>query len=141
MAAIKTERAGETGSTSAEEDVARLVRMLERDDVEGARVFVKELEQRWPDSASVQHFARVLAPPVVRVIPGATGRPRHQEFAWLREHAREYPGCWLAVLEDRLIAADPDFAVVLAKVRQTPGAEHALFHQQHAPRDATNTDV
>src|SRR5437660_1098817 len=133
MAAIKTERAGETGSTSAEEDVARLVRMLERDDVEGARAFVKELEVRWPDSPSVQHFARVLAPPVVRVLPRASGRRRDREDAWLREHAREYPGCWLALLEDRLIAADSSLAVVLAKVQQTPGAEFALFHFQHAP--------
>jgi hypothetical protein len=141
MAAIKTERAGETGSTSAEEDVARLVRMLEQEDVEGARSFVKELEQRWPDSPSVRHFARVLAPPVVRVVPGASGRSRDRETAWLREHAREYPGYWLAVLEDRLIAADPSLDVVLAKVRETPGAEFALFHRQYEPRNAADTDV
>ena len=141
MAAIRTESTGGTDSTSAKEDVARLVRMIEQEDVEGARSFVKELEQRWPDSPSVRHFARVLAPPVVRVIPGATGRVRDREDAWLREHAREYPGCWLAVLEDRLIGADPSLGALLAKVRQTPGAEFALFHFQHAPRNAADTDV
>jgi hypothetical protein len=29
-------------------------------------------------------------------------------------------GCWLAVHEDRLIAADPDLGVVLAETRRQP---------------------
>src|SRR5262245_31299314 len=79
--------------------------------VEEARALVKELEARWPDSPRVQHFARVLAPPVVRVRPGS-GRSRDREFAWLREHAHEYPDCWLALLGDQLIAADPSVGKV-----------------------------
>src|SRR5687768_12774189 len=88
-------------------DLARLREMVEQSDVEGARAFVKELEQRWPDSKKVQHWARVLAPPVARVLRGVRGRPLDKERAWIREHGREYPGCWLAVLGDQLIAADP----------------------------------
>ena len=40
--------------------------LLEEDDVEGARRFIRELESRWPHSDRVRHLARTLAPPTVR---------------------------------------------------------------------------
>jgi hypothetical protein len=52
-----------------------------------------------------------------------------KEFAWIREHDREYPGQWVAIYEDRLIAADLDLSVVLATVDRTPGAKGALLHR------------
>lgn len=114
-------------------DLDRLRFMVEHEDVEGARAYVKELEQRWPDSARVRYWATVLAPPVARRVPRGTGRSYAREDAWLREHGREYPGCWLAVLEGRLIASDPNFAAVLRALRQTAGASDALFHFQPHP--------
>jgi hypothetical protein len=116
-------------------DLDRLRSMVEHEDVEGARAFVKELEHRWPDSARVRHWARVLAPPVARRVPGSTGRSLDRERAWLREHGHEYPGCWLAVLGDRLIAADPDIGVVIQTIRSTPGAEDALLHLRPGSAD------
>jgi hypothetical protein len=115
------------------EDLARLRDMVEQSDVDGARAFVKELEQRWPNSQKAQHRARVLAPPVARSLRGVKGRSPDKERAWLREHGKEYPGCWLAVLGDPLIAADPDAWVVLKKVRETSGAGSALLHLQSGP--------
>jgi hypothetical protein len=98
---------------------------------------VKELQARWPDSPRVQYWARVLAPPEVVPTSGRDprSRPRDRERAWPREHAREYPGCWLAVYEDRLIAADPDLAVVYSAVRQALGAEGAVLHWQPGKPD------
>jgi hypothetical protein len=97
-----------------------------------AREAVKELEARWPDDPRVQYWARVLAPP--RVVPTPEAhlhrRPLDRERAWLKQHARDYPGCWLAVYEDRLIAADPDLSVVYAEVRRVLGTEGALLHWQ-----------
>jgi hypothetical protein len=116
-------------------DLSRLRDMVERSDVEGARAYVKELEQRWPDSHRVHHWARVLAPPVARRVPGKPGRSFAREHAWLREHRREYPGCWLAVLEDRLLDADPDVGTLLTRLRQTPGGKDALLHFQPRPPD------
>jgi hypothetical protein len=111
-------------------DLRNLNDMLERDAVEEARRYVKELEHRWPDSERVRHFAVVLAPPVARSRPDLKPRRRDREWQWLQEHRHEYPGCWLAVYEDQLIAADPDYLVVLAKARETLGEEGALFFQQ-----------
>ena len=116
-------------------DLDRLRSMVEHEDVEGARACVKELEKRWPDSDRVRYWAQVLAPPVARRVPGPPGRSLDRERTWLREHGHEYPGCWLAILEDRLIAADPDVRVVLKAIRTTSGAEDALLHFRPGPAE------
>jgi hypothetical protein len=61
-------------------------------------------------------------------VPGKRTRSLRREQAWLSEHAAEYPGCWLAVFEDRLIAADPSLKTVLAATRKAIGEESALLH-------------
>lgn len=128
----------EPGDTEAEAteqeqlaaDLQHLRALLEGDRVAEARRFVKELEQRWPEAERVQHYARVLAPPKVRMRPDIPARSREREWKWLEEHGREYPGCWLAVDGDQLIAADPDRAVVRAKAAQVLGGEpYLLIHQ------------
>ena len=99
-----------------------------------ARRFVKELEQRWPEVERVQHYARMLEPPKVRMRPDIPARSSEPEWKWLEEHAREYPGCWLAIHDGRLIAADPDRRTVIARAEQALGEEtYLLFHQ---PRSA-----
>src|SRR5207253_1001447 len=55
--------AGQETGASEEEDVARLRRLVEESDVEGARAFVKVLQAKWPESNQVAHWAQVLAPP------------------------------------------------------------------------------
>src|SRR5260370_14777259 len=102
--------AGKSGvdQTALAEEVQQLRDLLDARNVEGARRFVKELEVRWPDSERVRHYAHVLAPPKVRMRSDIQVRPLKKEWEWLREHAREHPSCWLAVLGDQLVAADPD---------------------------------
>lgn len=102
-------------------DWVRLRSLLERGRGDLARELVKELAVRWPEVEHIQHYARVLEPPVARVVPGLPSRSLDKDYAWIREHAREYPGRWLAVFEDRLIAADPDLDVVTAAARRELG--------------------
>jgi hypothetical protein len=108
----------------------RLRKLVQDHPIAEARVFVNQLANQWPDDPGVQYWSRVLAPPTTRTVPGPRHRPLDREYAWLREHARDYPGCWLAVLDDRLIAADPSFREVMSAVRRTPGAETSLLHYQ-----------
>jgi hypothetical protein len=115
--------------------LARFPILLAEGDVEAARALAKELEGRWPDSDQVRYWARVLAPPITTVEPGERSRPLDRERAWLREHADQYPGYWLAVYGDTLVAADRDLAVVLTRVRETPGAETALLYYQPSPTE------
>jgi hypothetical protein len=116
-------------------DLARLQDLLEHGNVEEARDWVRELSSRWPENDAVRHYTHVLAPPRVSVRPGHRGTSRQQERTWLREHAREYPGQWLAVLADRLIAVDPDLNKVLTAVRETSDAQRALLHFQPGTPD------
>jgi hypothetical protein len=131
----RTEDQRSATETDEDEFLRRLTQL--REDlscgrVEEARAAVKDLEALWPASERVQYWSRVLAPPTAHTMPGPDprSRPLDRERAWLREHAREHPGCWLAVYEYRLVAADPDLEVVLAQANQTPEGQHALLYQQ-----------
>jgi hypothetical protein len=117
--------------TEMREALARLVRLIEESRVEEARRLAPELSARWPDSQEIQHLARVLEPPkVIPSTPGPAGRRFDRDHQWLREHAHEYPGCWIATLEDRLIAADPSLERVLETVRSSVdlASEMPLLH-------------
>jgi len=63
-------------------------------------------------------------------MPSGKKRSLQQERAWLRTHAREYSGCWLAVLGEQLVAADRDLHRVLSVLQRAPGAADALLHYQ-----------
>jgi hypothetical protein len=53
-----------------------------------------------------------------------------QERAWLKEHAHEHPGCWMAVYGDQLIAASPRLQEVLTAARAAgKGDDPILFFQ------------
>jgi hypothetical protein len=111
-------------------DLQHLRDLLEANKVAEARRFVKELEERWPEAERVQHYAHVLQPPKVRMRPDIPARSSEPDWKWLEEHAREYPGCWLAIYDGRLIAADPDRQVVRKKAAQElAGESYWLFHQ------------
>jgi hypothetical protein len=116
--------------TMLAEEVQQLRDLLDAEDVEGARRFVKELEVRWPDSERVRHYAHVVATPKVQMRSDIRVRPLNKEWEWLRQHAHEHPGCWLAILGDQLVAADPDGSVVRAKAREVPGEDRPLIYYQ-----------
>ncbi|HTE18124.1 MAG TPA: hypothetical protein VK689_07055 [Armatimonadota bacterium] len=115
------------------ECLAHLRSMIENGDVEGGRAYIKELEARWPDSDDVKYWARVLAPPKVIGYRPATGYSLEREKDWLTAHAREYPGCWLALDGPRLIAASPDLQSV-REAAKLDGATDPLFHFQPGAR-------
>ena len=59
----------------------------------------------FPDHERVQRAARVLAPPVVRVVRLPRARGLSASMAWFREHASQYRGQWVAVREGKLLGA------------------------------------
>ena len=96
-----------------------------------ARAYAQELGERWPNVKAIQQYARALEPSIARRVPGAPQfRSLDQDYAWLRDHAHEYPGCWLAVFEGRLLAADTDLNRVTEIARRELGNTDAvLFYQ------------
>jgi hypothetical protein len=111
-------------------DLAQLYALLARDAIEAARVLIRELQEKWPDSDRVQHYARVLAPPGVRIGEGGEGTGYKAERAWLRQHARDFPDCWLAVHGDHLVAASTDPQEVERQLALYPQREEVLLHFQ-----------
>jgi hypothetical protein len=97
-----------------------------------ARAFAAELQQRWPESEEVQHFMRVLAPPVVSELSGDRYRARDltPELDWLREHAAGYTGCWLALQGGRLLGANRELKALLDEIRDLPDSSNAFLHFQ-----------
>jgi hypothetical protein len=116
------------GGAAVQAALAPLRGLLERGDQEGARRLVNGLLERWPDSPRLQHLARVLAPPTTRLRPDIPPSDRSRERAWLRAHAHEYPGCWIAVLGDQLVAADRELQVVVSKMDQDPALKNAILY-------------
>lgn len=116
----------EEGLRQIREDISRGGRVPE------ARAKIAELEARWPEDKRVLYWARVLAPPIFlqTSVPGRRSRPRDRERDWLRRNAQKYPGCWVAIFEDQLIAAGSNLDEVLAVADQTPEGRDALLYQQ-----------
>lgn len=113
-----------------ERALARLRHLVETSAVPEARAFVKELVARWPEDPRVRKWDHVLEPPrVVRREPGR-GRSYRQEWDWLKAHAHEYPGMWLLVYEDRLVAADRDPQVIRKIAREHPEWQDPLLHHE-----------
>ena len=119
--------------------IAKLQSLLTRGRVEEARRFVKELEADWPESDLVRRFGRVLAPPVARVgSEGKKGLSREQvqaESAWLRAHARDYPGCWVILQGDRFISAHSRLRSAIEEADRLVGRDVGSIH--YVPSDVT----
>jgi len=115
---------------SFDETLACLRGLLGEGAVSEARGLVQEMQQRWPDSPQVRKWARLLKPPQARLRQGTGAPPRSQEYAWLREHAHEYPGQWLAVLGATLLVADVHLSKVLETVHGTGRDKDILLYFQ-----------
>lgn len=68
------------------------------------------------------------APPTVKAVP-IIDRPRTAEFDWLREHAREYAGQWVALDGSRLLGAAPYLKELLRQLTPADRERSPLFHR------------
>ena len=59
----------------------------------------------FPNHERAQQAAKVLAPPVARVVEGLHTKGLDASEAWVYEHANEYHGLWIAVREGKLLGA------------------------------------
>ncbi len=87
-----------------------------------ARHLAAQGAARYPDSAELQKYARVLAPPqVIR----ATAQPNAGLRAnrdWIMAHGAEYHGQWVALRNGQLLAVGASLDAVIAQMGGTDGA-------------------
>ena len=123
--------AAEVDSPSSVSDGLLRVRdLLNAEEIEQARALVRMLIDRWPDSEEVRYFSRVLGRARGSVRHGYRVRSLEPERDWLRRHGSNYPGCWIAVKGDKLVAADPRLDRVLRVLSQDGQNADALLHHQ-----------
>jgi len=103
-------------------------RLLEQGRIHQARATLVWALSNRPESEVLARWRRVLAPARARLTGQATGRSRQREQAWLREHAPEYQGQWVALDGDRLLAAGSKLAEVRERARATGRLAQALLH-------------
>lgn len=120
------------GAASLERSLKQVYDLIESGDVAGARARTRDLKQEWPASERVRRLAELLAPPQTRVATPKRRSSFSREQEWLREHATEYPGCWLAVEGSDLVTADPDIKIVTATLEANGKADQVLLHFQPA---------
>jgi len=91
-----------------------------------ARQLVSLLLKASP-SPKLEKWARLLAPPVVRPGGPATGTGIASTHAWLRQHAGEYAGKWVALRDGVLLGADESRVALHRRLEQDGNLEGALF--------------
>jgi hypothetical protein len=90
-----------------------------------ARELAEAAVGRYPRDAKLKHWAKVLAPPVVREYTGPriSSIERDKDIAWLREHADEYRGMWVVLSGGELLAAGKrDIRRALRRIRRRTSA-------------------
>jgi uncharacterized protein DUF5678 len=105
---------------TAEEYVARIRDLVERDRVGGARKLVVEALERFPDHWDLMAWKKILSPAKVIKVGGPLDRDRTPEYRWLDEYGPQYRGEWVAVLGDRLLAHALTLKDLDAKLDETP---------------------
>jgi hypothetical protein len=72
-----------------------------------ARELVQQGSRVFPDDTRLQQVTAVLAPPVAIETRPAQGLSLDASQTWLKEHASQYKGQWIAVQEGTLLGAAP----------------------------------
>jgi hypothetical protein len=86
-----------------------------------ARELATEGHRRFPDDPELARYARVLAPPQVLradLPPDPSGT---LDILWLRAHADEYHGEWIALKDGQLVAHAPTVRELKAQVPSFDG--------------------
>jgi hypothetical protein len=109
-------------SDRSEEDFVRGIKLALK---AGAFLFARELSsegaKRYPEHRELQKSARVLAPPkVIRSdLPSAPSVKANRE--WLKEHAKDYRGRWVALRNGGLVGVASSFDELVEQVGDTQG--------------------
>lgn len=95
---------GEAGRTARTSTIAAVRDLLQKEQITSARRLLNLLPADILDDPAMRRLRRALAAPVVRASEHRDVE-RIGEYEWLRRHADEYRGQWVALAGDRLLAS------------------------------------
>ncbi len=96
---------------------------FEADNPRLAERLAKEGAERYPEHAELQKYARVLAPPIVKVLPSTpeSRAAAKADNAWLQANWESYRGNWIALRAGELLHSSPSFDDLLTQVGDVRG--------------------
>ena len=103
--------------------IGAIKRAFETDSPRLAERLAREGAERYPEHAELQKYARVLAPPTVRLVP-STPESRAAVKAngkWLKANRNDYLGNWIALKNGELLHASSTFDELAAAVGDVRG--------------------
>jgi hypothetical protein len=119
-------------------DIARLRTLLGCGRFGEAQRLLEVLKTRWPESEQVRRATQIFTPAATRIVQDGRRAPSKEqvqkERAWLRENARNYPGCWVVLDGDRLLGWHPDLRKAIEEADRNAGPGGGSLH--HIPSSA-----
>jgi uncharacterized protein DUF5678 len=94
----------------------------------GAREVAEQGLALFPGHPELRRLRHVLRPFESRIISGHRQPDRRETFRWIAENAWKYPGQWIAVLGETLIAASSKLSEVLETVEEKHFDEPPLLY-------------
>jgi len=116
-----------TEAELADAEVERILDLAITGWVREARAAVAEATQRFPDHGRVRQLAELLEPPKAYARDGGTRMDLRGQIAWLKAHAIEYPGQWLALRGDKLLGADASRVALHRRLEREDALDGAVF--------------
>jgi hypothetical protein len=117
-------RAEPPGADAAAERIHALV---SAGDWRRARELLASLDEGTRAHPTLAAWARALAPPDVRVGGPGSGAGAEEDLAWMRQHAAEYRGEWVALRRGQLVAHARDRTELGKTLRERNEPEGVLF--------------
>ena len=117
--------AGQTLRTSA---IATVRNLLRKEQITAARRLLDLLPADVLDDPATRRLQRALTAPVVRVSEHRDVE-RRDEYEWLRRHAGEYRGQWVALAGERLVASAPSLRELRARLPVEAADRQPLIHR------------
>ena len=118
---VSTIREINWNARSVNEHISAIQLALETGAHSAARRLAIEGARRYPLDAQLQKYARLLAPPEVRLKPAAPERGPKPNRNWLKANAQQYRGKWIALKCGQLLAVADSLEALKGQVGDTRG--------------------
>lgn len=123
----EVKRALEVARNESEPYVRRIRALLELADLRGARKLLAEAQERGSSEPELEKLEKLLAPPTYKLTP-VRDFDRSAEMQWLKDHAKNYRGHWVAVLGSELLSHAPELSDLLRELDAVDPGRSALLH-------------
>jgi hypothetical protein len=106
--------------------VPRIRALLHSGDFRGARALVAEAREHGAMEPELEKLEKLVAPPTYNLSP-ARGFDRSAEVQWMRDHAEEYRGEWVALIGSELLGHSPELGDLMKHLRAEAPEAPALL--------------